>query len=157
APREMTREELLQLARELTGISYGVTALAFSPDGARIASGSADTTLKVWDAGTGEELLSLVGHTGGVRAVGFSPEGSRIASASEYGPVKVWDASTGQELACSDPSTSWGTTGLVWSPSGSRVVWASGATVKVWDASTGEVRHLCGHKRDVNAVACSPD
>ena len=56
--------------------------MAFSPDGRRIASASWDGTVKVWDAATGRETLTLRGHTDSFGAA-FSPDGRRIASASE--------------------------------------------------------------------------
>ena len=75
------------------------TSVAFSPDGKRIASASQDRTVKVWDARTGQETLTLKGHTDVVSgSVAFSPDGKRLASASEDGTVKVWDAGTGQEI-----------------------------------------------------------
>ena len=52
--------------------------MAFSPDGRRIVSGSYDKTVKVWDAATGQEMLTLKGHTA-VYSVAFSPDGRRIA------------------------------------------------------------------------------
>jgi WD40 repeat protein len=90
--------------------------MAFSPDGRRIAVGrpiagnggwlivrggsaSGSGEIKVWDAETGRELLTLQGHTSGVWNVAFSPDGQRLASVGVYDPtVRVWDAQTGQQL-----------------------------------------------------------
>ena len=54
--------------------------------------------MKVWDAASGQETLTLKGHTGAVRSVAFSPDGKRIASGSDDGTLKVWDAASGQEM-----------------------------------------------------------
>ena len=102
--------------------------------------------MKVWDAGTGQETLTLKGHTGYVWSVAFSPDGNRIASASEDATVKVWDAGTGQESL-----TLKGHTGHVWSvafsPDGrGSPPRSDDETVKVWDAATGqETLTLKGH------------
>ena len=82
--------------------------MAFSPDGKRIVSGSEDKTVKVWDAATGQETLTLKGHTGAVTSVAFSPDGKRIVSGSEDKTVKVWDAATGQETLTLKGHTSCG-------------------------------------------------
>ena len=67
-------------------------AAGFSPDGARIVSGSGDDTVRVWDAASGAELLVLRGHEDWVRAAAFSPDGARIVSGSWDNTVRVWDA-----------------------------------------------------------------
>src|SRR5205823_6511267 len=63
----------------LAGHSGMVGSLAFSPDGKRLASGSGDRTVRVWDLASGKELLQLRGHTGIVTCVAFSPDGKRLA------------------------------------------------------------------------------
>jgi WD40 repeat protein len=96
-----------------------------------------DNTLKVWDAQTGQETLTLKGHSGEVTSVSFSPDGKRIVSGGGEYPkpaeIKVWDAQTGQETLTlkghSDVVTS-----VSFSPDGKRIVSGSyDNTLKVWD------------------------
>jgi WD40 repeat protein/tetratricopeptide (TPR) repeat protein/tRNA A-37 threonylcarbamoyl transferase component Bud32 len=146
----------------LRGHILPVHSVAFSPNGKRIASGSRDQTVKVWDVQSGQEVLSLQGHTGSVYSVVFSPDGKRLASGvGEYGKpgeVKVWDAQTGRQVLALQ-----GHTGYVWSvafsPDGRRLATGSGdKTVKVWDAQTGQENlALKGHTNVVTSVAFSPD
>ena len=81
-----------------TGHSEGINAVAYSPDGGRIATGSYDDTIKVWDAENGRELMTLAGHSGWVSSVGFSPDGRHIISGSNDKTVKIWNAETGWEF-----------------------------------------------------------
>jgi WD40 repeat protein len=73
-------------------------SVAFSPDGKRLATGSNDDTVKLWDAATGQELLTLKGHSNSIFSVAFSPDSKRLATRSEDGTVKLWDAATEQEV-----------------------------------------------------------
>jgi WD40 repeat protein len=74
--------------------------VAFSADGKRIVTGGGDPfrrgfnpgEVKVWDAATGQEKLSLKGHTAPVSSVAFSADGKRIVSGSYDRTVKVWEA-----------------------------------------------------------------
>ena len=72
------------------GHDRGVQVVAWSPNGKRIASGSRDTTVQVWDAATGRRDLLYSGHSSTVGALAWSPEGNRIASVAE--DIEVWVA-----------------------------------------------------------------
>ena len=99
----LTGQELLTLKRlptkaispgvlQFSGASAGgLLTVAFSPDGGRIVTGSADGAANVWDAETGQQLLVLEGHKGSVVSAAFSPEGTRIVAGCGDSRVMVWD------------------------------------------------------------------
>jgi hypothetical protein len=120
--------------------------VAFSADGRRLASGSGNGTVKVWDAASGQQTHSLyIGEQEDfvfLMTVAFSPDGRRLAAASLNGGVKVWDAATGREiLSKGGPSLS-----LAFSPDGGCLATAGIWSLQVWDAATGqETLTLLGH------------
>jgi WD40 repeat protein/serine/threonine protein kinase len=136
-----------------------VHGMAYSPDGHRLASGSMDNTVKVWDAQTGRELLSMPGHTDYVLNVAFSPDSKRLASASatKDKTVKVWDVQTGRELLSLKGHTAM-VRSVAFSPDGNRLASAAhDRTVKVRDAHTGKELLSLEHADIVQCVAFSPD
>ena len=79
-------------AAALVGHSAKVWSLAFSPDGTRLASGSRDLTVKLWDTASGQEVLTLRGFASEVSGVAFSPDGSRLITTDLSGSVRLWEA-----------------------------------------------------------------
>jgi tetratricopeptide (TPR) repeat protein len=132
--------------------------VTFGPDSRRLASASEDKAVKLWDTGSGQELLTFAGHTDGVRSVAFSPDGQCVASASRDRTIKLWNANTGEEL-CTLQGHDAAVNEIVFSTSGDRLASAGDdKTVRVWDARTWQtILRLPGHLGPVMAVAFAPD
>jgi WD40 repeat protein len=80
------------------GHTGSIAQIAYSPDGAMIATASSDGTARIWDAGDGGFLVALEGHAEAVTSVSWTADGAEIFTASEDGTVRRWNAATGEEL-----------------------------------------------------------
>jgi eukaryotic-like serine/threonine-protein kinase len=162
---------LLQPARYLPplGTVYGihhshadsVRAIAWSPDGTRVASAGNTSTIQVWDARGGNsdrDILTYTNHTNNIRSVAWSPDGTRIVSAGEDRTVQVWNAADGQYMLAYRGHSHY-ITSVDWSPDSTRIV--SGGidkTAHIWEAVTGSKLFIyLGHSDVIYRVAWSPD
>ncbi|KAG8790501.1 hypothetical protein FRC12_011733 [Ceratobasidium sp. 428] len=135
-------------------------ALAYSPDGAYIVSGSDDCTLRIWDAHTGRMVgQPLEGHTDGIESVSFSPDGTHIVSGSIDETICIWDVRAHAMFGAPLVGHTHRITSVSYSPDGAHI--ASGSwdkTVRIWDAYTGQTvgLPLIGHTDWVHSVSYSP-
>ena len=150
-----TGHENQVLAVAWQSVAHATSSTTATP---RIASGSLDHTVQVWDALTGNHVFTYKGHNGAVEVVAWSPDGTRIASGSLDHTVQVWDASTGHRLLTYSGHSD-GVLSLSWSPDGKYIASAGkDATVQVWDTKKGHRLFIYhGHKDWIGCVVWSPD
>ena len=130
--------------RILRGHSNCVVALAYSPDGKTLASGSNDKTIRLWDVASGDCKMGLRGHAGRVNAIAYSPNGETLASASDDTTIRLWHVVSG---VCE--KILWGHTGwveaLAYSPDGKTL--ASGSIdgdIRLWATGYVDTDELFG-------------
>ncbi|MFJ5547622.1 CHAT domain-containing protein [Streptomyces sp. NPDC093225] len=141
------------------GLRSTVPAVAFSPDGLRIATGSAHDAVRIWSAGTGR-LTVEARHDAGVNCVAFSPDGTRLASGGADATARVWDATGVREqlLEVRHGGRWTPVQAVAFAPDGTRIATGgSDATARVWDAVAGRQLLELRHGAAVNAVAFNVD
>ena len=146
---------------EVSGHTGHVYSLAFKPNSYRLASGSDDNTIRIWDVGDINNpwhLHTLRGHTDFVYSVAWSPDGRTLASGSNDGTVRLWNPNNGINFAVLRGHTA-GVTFVAWSPD-SRTL-ASGSwdnTIRLWDPDTHGTRHvLRGHSDIIQSLVFHPN
>lgn len=138
---------------------YGsLAAVAFTPDGSRIAAGSYSyNTIVLWDLDSGAEDLRLYGHSAHVSRIKFHPNGERLASADWRGTVKSWDVKTGEELRSFEAHDEH-VIGLGFSSDGEQLLSSDESTFQIWNSTFGaETKRIRGHRGQVSRVAISGD
>jgi WD40 repeat protein len=120
-----------------------------------LLTASDDTTVKVWDLGTGEVVRTLRGHEGYVYSADWSPDGRTIASVGRDDILRIWrNDEEPQVIEIGNARQT-----LAFSPDGELLATAGfGKTIGIYDSSTGdELRTLSGHENVVRSLIFSPD
>lgn len=143
----------------LEGHTEAVLNVAFSPDGRKLASGSGDTTVRMWDLNTECPEFTCTGHRGWVLYVAFSPDGKTLASAGMDNCIYIWDPETGKQIGKPMRGHKNFITSLTWEPlikmNQSRRLASSSKDkqVRIWDtASQVCIRSLSSHTASVTKV-----
>ncbi|EDV30769.1 uncharacterized protein Dana_GF14879 [Drosophila ananassae] len=143
----------------MPGHAEAVVSLNFSPDGAHLASGSGDTTVRLWDLNTETPHFTCSGHKQWVLCVSWAPDGKRLASGCKAGSIIIWDPETGQQKGRPLSGHKKHINCLAWepyhkNPECRRLASASGdGDCRVWDVKLGQcLMNIAGHTNAVTAV-----
>ncbi len=113
--------------------------------------------IRLWNAATGKEIRTFIGHLREVESVIFSPDGKYILSGSWDNTLKLWDVTTGKDIKTFIGHSS-GIRSIAFSPDGKYIISGSEDVAKLWEAETGrELRTFDGHGNFVAEVRFSPD
>jgi WD40 repeat protein len=140
------------------GHASRVTSVAWSPNGAYLASASFDKTVHVWNGDNGSHLLTYHGHKARVNALAWSPDNKYIVSASDDRTVHLWDVQTGKLLFAYSRHKG-PVIAVACSPDGKYIASASeDRSVHVWHAQSYQPTFIYSdHNDKVMGVAWSPN
>ncbi|WP_437624537.1 protein kinase domain-containing protein [Sorangium sp. So ce1151] len=140
----------------LSGHWSAIFEVAYDPAGKRLASGSNDLALKLWDLEDGQPLRSFAGHTKRIGGIAFTPDGKTLVSAADT-TVRLWDVDSGAPLKTLDAGAGV-ITDLAMSADGGRVAVSSmDGTVRVLSMQTGEIERTFQNGGRVLSVATTAD
>ena len=144
------------VTQTLLGHEGPITALAFSPDNARVVSGSADKTARIWTLADSKEVAKYAAHTNTVTAVAFSANGQQIVSGAADNSLKLWNAADAVEQKNFAGHTG-AITGVLLHPNGQVVSASADQTIRFWNPADGAQVRAITHGQPVTSMALTRD
>jgi WD40 repeat protein/serine/threonine protein kinase len=175
---EEALHQAVEASRVVLRLGVQPVELVYSHDGSRLATAGTSLAVApgqppleppeedpiVWDAATGERLLTLKGHRSRVWDVEFSPDGSRLATSDEDGKVVIWDGETGEHLLTRRAGKGPSAVQIDFSPDGTTLLATDGykdsegpGTIWTWDVRTGDLERRWSSPGAVCGIDFSPD
>ncbi|EYC44023.1 hypothetical protein Y032_0473g2078 [Ancylostoma ceylanicum] len=152
-------QPVTRCSSSMPGHGEPVISAQFSPDGKGLASGSGDTTVRIWDIDTELPLFTCKGHKNWVLCIAWSPDARKIASACKNGQIMIWDSATGTQIGKTLSRHKQWITYLAWQPMHKdpkcRLLASAGkdGNIHIWDTIQGTVvRSLSGHTACVTSI-----
>uniref|UniRef100_A0A158PCF3 WD_REPEATS_REGION domain-containing protein n=1 Tax=Angiostrongylus cantonensis TaxID=6313 RepID=A0A158PCF3_ANGCA len=152
-------QPVTRCSSSMPGHGEPVISAQFSPDGKSLASGSGDTTVRIWDIDTELPQYTCEGHKNWVLCIAWSSDARKIASSCKNGQIMIWDASTGSKIGKTLSGHKQWITHLAWEPMhkdpNCRYLASAGkdANIHIWDTIQGlVVRSLNGHTACVTSL-----
>jgi WD40 repeat protein len=147
-----------KLLRELEGHNGPIGALAYSPDGRRLASAGEDRHIRIWDVSDGQLLGILTRHTDRIGSLAWHPDGRLLISAAWDRTARIWDTQDFQPIILLNTHADQ-VTAIALSADGTLLACADSAhTIHIWDPVAGTELHvLKEHADEIRCLAFSPD
>lgn len=160
-PQEQNNSALLlswSYLKTLAGHSDWISALAITPDGKNIVSGSFDKTIKLWNLSTGQLIRTLSPHIKGVICIAISPDGKTLASAGWDETIKLWSLNTGELIYTLEGHTGSIQSLIITADSQTLISGSFDQTIKLWCLERGEfLGNLAEKAGHISALALSTD